>query len=74
MELGITQDTFASDFGLSRLTYAQWERGYRKPDKAAGTLLAVIVAFPSQVMKVVNPEKYGKPEPRRMTLPRRKPR
>jgi putative transcriptional regulator len=47
--LGQSQDQYAKRFGLHPKTYAQWERGYRRPDQACEVLLRVIVAAPEVV-------------------------
>jgi putative transcriptional regulator len=54
LELKLSQDAFAKRFGLVTVTYKQWERGSRKPDRAAEVLLAIIAMFPSVVQMVVN--------------------
>jgi len=48
-EMRLSQAKFARKFGLITITYAQWERGSRKPDRAANVLLATICQFPHVV-------------------------
>ena len=51
--LHLTQREFAERFGLKFQTYAQWERGHRRPDETALVLLRVIVAAPGIVAAIV---------------------
>lgn len=51
--LGMTQEEFATNFGLSLSALRDWEQFRVRPDQAARTLLRVIAANPEAVRKVV---------------------
>lgn len=51
--LGMTQEEFAANFGLSLSALRDWEQFRVRPDQAARTLLRVIAADPEAVRKVV---------------------
>ncbi len=51
--LGMTQEEFAANFGLSLSALRDWEQFRVRPDQAARTLLRVIAADPDAVRKVV---------------------
>jgi putative transcriptional regulator len=48
--LGMTQKTFAENFGVSVETVRNWEQGRRRPDGPARVLLAVIDHNPEAVL------------------------
>lgn len=49
LDLELTQEEFASRFGLSLGTLRDWEQGRRSPDATARTLLRVIAVAPDLV-------------------------
>lgn len=51
--LGLTQQSFAKQFGLSIQNIRNWEQGIREPDRAARLYLAVIDAFPEEVQQAI---------------------
>lgn len=51
--LGLTQEAFATRFGLTIATLQEWERGRRRPGPAARLLLRVIDANPDAVVAIV---------------------
>jgi putative transcriptional regulator len=51
--LGLTQQEFASRFGLNVGILRDWEQKRRNPDKAARTLLAVIDREPDAVRRAL---------------------
>ena len=52
-KLGLSQDRFASLFGLSARTVRNWEQGVRHPEGAARILLQVIDREPEAVMRAL---------------------
>ena len=48
--LGLSQTGFAAKFGLAVATVRDWEKGRRKPDRTARTLLKVIARKPEAVI------------------------
>jgi putative transcriptional regulator len=52
-KLGLSQDKFASLFGLSPRTLRNWEQGVRHPEGAARILLQVIDREPDAVMRAL---------------------
>lgn len=57
--LGLTQEDFARQFGLRKSAVREWERGRRRPDMAARTLLAVISHSPDVVRAAVAADRLG---------------
>lgn len=51
--LGLTQEEFASRYGLSLRTVQDWEQGRYEPDQAAKTLLRLIEKIPKEVEKAL---------------------
>jgi putative transcriptional regulator len=52
-KLGLTQEVFASTFGVSISTIQNWEQGRRKPSGAAKVLLNVIEISPETVKQAL---------------------
>lgn len=52
-KLGLSQDRFASLFGLSARTVRNWEQGVRQPEGPARILLQVIDREPEAVMRAL---------------------
>jgi putative transcriptional regulator len=52
-KLGLSQDRFASLFGLSARTVRNWEQGVRHPEGPARVLLQVIDREPDAVMRAL---------------------
>jgi len=52
-KMGLSQDSFANNFGLSVYTLRNWEQGKRQPDPAARAYLKVIEKVPDIVVKVL---------------------
>ena len=52
--LGLSQDQFATVFGVSASTLRKWEQGQRSPGGAARTLLKVIDCEPRAVARALN--------------------
>jgi putative transcriptional regulator len=50
--LGLSQQDFASKFGLDVEALRNWEQSKRYPDKAARTLLTIIELNPDEVAKM----------------------
>jgi putative transcriptional regulator len=50
---GLSQDAFASAFGLSAATLREWEQNRRTPERSAQILLGVIEVAPEIVRQVV---------------------
>jgi transcriptional regulator with XRE-family HTH domain len=50
---GLSQAGFAEKYGLSVATLRGWERGARKPDRAAVLLLILIESSPAIVERVI---------------------
>ncbi|MFD1301289.1 helix-turn-helix domain-containing protein [Methylobacterium marchantiae] len=46
---GLTQEEFATEFGLDLSTLRNWEQGRSEPDTATRTLLRTIAAHPAAV-------------------------
>lgn len=55
-KLGLSQDRFASLFGLSARTVRNWEQGVRHPEGPARILLQVIDREPEAVMRALRGE------------------
>lgn len=53
-ETRLTQDEFASAFGISVATLRHWERGDRKPHGTALVLLNLVKKAPDTVLRVLN--------------------
>ncbi len=51
---GLSQDKFASSFGIPTSTLRNWEQGTREPRGAARILMAIIEERPDVVMEVLN--------------------
>lgn len=54
--LGLSQDQFATAFGVSASTLRKWEQGQRSPTGAAKTLLKIIEREPQAVVRAL---KFG---------------
>ena len=52
--VGMTQNEFASAFGISVSTLRHWERGDRTPQGPARVLLHVVGKEPETVLKALN--------------------
>lgn len=52
-KMNLTQEEFASRFGLPLGTVRDWEQGLRRPNEAARVLLEVIASEPDAVARVV---------------------
>src|SRR5262245_32359322 len=52
-QLGLSQDQFASAFGVSASTLRKWEQGQRSPTGAAKTLMKIIEREPGAVMRAL---------------------
>jgi len=52
--LGLSQDEFASAFGVSASTLRKWEQGQRAPTGAAKTLLKIIEREPKAVIRALS--------------------
>lgn len=52
--IGMTQNEFASAFGISVSTLRHWERGDRKPHGPARILLNVVAKEPQAVLKALS--------------------
>jgi putative transcriptional regulator len=52
-KVGMTQNEFASAFGISVSTLRHWERGDRKPHGPARVLLHVVAKEPKAVLKAL---------------------
>lgn len=50
---GMSQDQFATTFGVSPASLRNWEQGRRQPEGAARVLLTVIDRDPSAVMRAL---------------------
>ncbi len=53
-ETRLTQEEFASAFGISVATLRHWERGDRKPHGPALVLLNLVKKAPDTVLRVLN--------------------
>ena len=53
-KIGMTQNEFASAFGISVNTLRHWERGDRKPHGPALVLLNVVAKEPKAVLRALN--------------------
>ncbi len=53
-QVGMSQNEFASAFGISVSTLRHWERGDRKPHGPALVLLNVVAREPNAVLKALN--------------------
>ncbi len=53
--LGLTQEEFASRFGIPLGTLRDWEQGVAEPDRCARTLLTVIARNPQAVADALRP-------------------
>jgi putative transcriptional regulator len=53
--LGLTQDEFATRFGIALGTLRDWEQGVAEPDGCARTLLTVIARNPQAVADALRP-------------------
>ncbi len=53
-KLGLSQDKFASAFGVSPGTVRNWEQGRRHPDGPARVLLRVIDKEPEAVLRALH--------------------
>ena len=52
-QIGMSQNEFASAFGISVSTLRHWERGDRKPQGPALVLLNVVAKEPQTVLKAL---------------------
>ena len=52
-KMGLSQSSFANQFGLSVYALRNWEQGKRYPDPAARAYLKVIEKAPDVVIKVL---------------------
>ena len=52
--VGMSQNKFASAFGISVSTLRHWERGDRKPQDPALVLLNIVAKEPRAVLKALN--------------------
>lgn len=52
-QVGMSQNEFASAFGISVSTLRHWERGDRKPQGPALVLLNVVAKEPEMVLKAL---------------------
>lgn len=50
---GLTQQAFAQTFGFTVGAVRDWEQGRKQPDRAARTLLSVILLAPDAVAEAV---------------------
>jgi putative transcriptional regulator len=57
-KLGLTQEEFASTFGVSTATVKNWEQGRRTPNGAAKVLLNVIQIEPEAVKRALGESHY----------------
>jgi len=62
--LGLSQDDFARQFGISLRTLQQWEQKRRAPNGPAKLLLRIIEQEPQAVLRVVS----GKRDPARVPV------
>lgn len=53
-KIGMSQNEFASAFGISVSTLRHWERGDRKPQGAALVLLNVVAKEPQTVLNALS--------------------
>ncbi len=53
-QVGMSQNEFASAFGISVSTLRHWERGDRKPHGPALVLLNVVAKEPNAVLKALH--------------------
>lgn len=53
-KIGMSQNEFASAFGISVSTLRHWERGDRKPQGPALVLLNVVAKEPKAVLKALH--------------------
>jgi putative transcriptional regulator len=51
--MNLTQEEFASRFGLPLGTVRDWEQGAHRPDRAAQVLLTVIANNPDAVIRAL---------------------
>jgi putative transcriptional regulator len=67
-KVGLSQDDFASAFGVSVGTLRNWEQGRNRPDGPARALLTVIDRDPAAVLKALRiapaPRKAARASPR----------
>jgi putative transcriptional regulator len=52
-KLGMSQNDFADQFGISAATLRNWEQGRRQPDGPARVLLTIIDREPAAVQRVL---------------------
>jgi putative transcriptional regulator len=52
-KLGLSQNDFAEQFGISAATLRNWEQGRRQPDGPARVLLKIIDREPAAVQRVL---------------------
>jgi putative transcriptional regulator len=52
-KLGLSQNDFAEQFGISAATLRNWEQGRRQPDGPARVLLTIIDREPAAVQRVL---------------------
>lgn len=55
-KIGMSQNEFASAFGISVATLRHWERGDRSPHGPALVLLNVVAKEPQAVLRALNPQ------------------
>lgn len=61
-KLGLSQEDFATAFGVSVAIVRNWEQGRRQPHGPARVLLAVIDKAPSTVLEVIGIARHGRKE------------
>ena len=52
-KMGLSQSSFANQFGLSVYALRNWEQGKRQPDPAARAYLKVIEKVPDVVVRIL---------------------
>ena len=68
LDLGLSQEQFASRFGIALGTLRDWEQGRRSPDATARTLLRVIAVAPDLVADAAGGV-IDEPEDQQSSLP-----
>lgn len=65
--MAMPQVEFAERFGLGLMALKQWELGDRTPDRAAQTLIALIVTDPDRVLHVLDRYNSARDKEQRLT-------
>jgi DNA-binding transcriptional regulator YiaG len=65
--MSMSQAEFAERFGLGLMALKQWELQDRTPDRAAHTLIAMIVTDPDRVMSVLDRYNRTREEEQQLT-------